>query len=80
MQIKKLNESKKKRWWKEFDEHHIAMVGLYTDNDKFIKRIKQDEIVCNKILWERIPVEIPEILHLLKEQDVEKIQNASFIQ
>lgn len=73
LKIKKFKSHEGQMGGKKFIEHHIQMLWLYADGGEFIKWIKQDDVVCKKMLEAQFQVDLPDIQHLLNETDQDKI-------
>ena len=73
LQIKKFESKPGSRGGKTYVEHHISLLWLYADWWEFIKWIKQDDVVYNKMLEAQFQVDLPDIQHLLNETDQARI-------
>lgn len=78
LQIKRFDTT---QWVKnsiKFLRHNIALLWLYNDDWELIKRIKQDEVICDKMKQWKFQVDIPDIQHLLTEKDAEVISKKAY--
>lgn len=63
-------KQKEYEWWKMTLITHI---GLYKDDDTWIKWLPHDEKIINKIMDTKTEISIPEVQGWLKEHEIEKI-------
>jgi len=69
LQIKKIERKDSQCWF----DNVIRMIGLYKDDWVFIKWIKHDPIIIQKLLQSKIEITLPEIQSILKESEIEKL-------
>lgn len=68
----KLNKIKKvptKYWFDTIVTH----IGLYKDDDTYVKFIKHDDKILEIVQNAKIEITIPEVREFLKDEDIEKI-------
>lgn len=68
----KLNKIKKVPTKYGFDTI-VTHIGLYKDDDTYIKFIKHDDKILELISNSKIEITIPEVKEFLKDEDIEKI-------
>lgn len=69
LQIRKIKQRNNPRWYDTIVTH----IWLHKDDWTYIKFIKHNELILNKLQEVKIDITIPELEWLLNEQEIEKI-------
>lgn len=69
LRLNKIKKVTTKYWFDTIVTH----IGLYKDDDTYIKFIKHDDKILELISNARIDITIPEIKEFLKDEEIEKI-------
>ena len=69
LKLTKIKKVPTKYWFDTIITH----IGLYKDDDTYIKFIKHDDKILELIAGHRIDISIPEIREFLKDDDIEKL-------